>query len=586
MADSQVQDVKDRIDVVDLVQQYVPLKRSGTNYKGLCPFHNERSPSFMVHPERQSFKCFGCSEGGDAITFLQKMEGLTFPEALQLLADRVGIQLTKQTVASQQEKDEKSQLYRLNAAVAAFFHHVLMKAPAGKPAQDYLIRRKLTLATMEAFQLGFAPAQSQLVGWLGKQGFRSAELNRAGRPDRFRNRIMFPIRDALGHVVGFTGRLIEDSQDGPKYLNTPETPIFQKSKVVYGLYEGKDVIRRRQAAILMEGQMDVILSHQVGVRLAIASSGTALTADHVRAIRRYAPKVLLAFDADGAGQAATEKALLLTAAAELATKVITMPQGVKDAGEAIERDPALWQQAIGRATPGIEWLIGSMAAKFGIADGASKKLVARSVVPHLRAITDSVERAHAIAALARTLSVPEQAIADALAKVAAPRQSDSQSVTAPQSSKSATRPIIERLVGVLLLHPSLLVTIGLEGAVPAGSLSERLVTAMLACYTPDDRQTTANFLTSVQASLERDDQAQLAALTMETEHWLTPELVPAEVAQELIGRLRQGEREDIKRSMAAKIAAAEASGNREQVKQLMSELQSVLQPSPSTHAKT
>lgn len=585
MADSQVQDVKDRIDIVELVQQYLPLKRSGTNYKGLCPFHNERSPSFMVHPERQSFKCFGCSEGGDAITFLQKMEGLTFPEALQLLADRVGIQLTKQTVASQQEKDEKSQLYRLNAAVAAFFHHALTVSPAGKPAQEYLVRRKLTQATIEAFQLGFAPAQSQLAAWLAKQGFQPAELNRAGHPERFRNRIMFPIRDALGHVVGFTGRLIEDNQDGPKYLNTPETPIFQKSKVVYGLYEGKDAIRRYQAAILMEGQMDVILSHQVGVRVAIASSGTALTADHVRAIRRYTPKVLLAFDADVAGQAATEKALLLTAAAELATKVIPMPAGMKDAGETIEHDPALWQQAIGQATPGIEWLIGSMTAKFGIADGASKKMVARSVVPHIRAIGDSVERAHAVAALARALSVPEQAIADALEKVAAPRTAAQQLTGATPTAPPATRPIVERLVGVLLLHPSLLATVGLDGVVPAGSLSERLVTTMLTCYTPDDRQTTANFLTSVQSALGREDQAQLASLLMETEHWLTPELVPSEVAQELLIRLRQGEREDIKRSMAAKIAAAEASGNREHVKQLMNELQSVLQP-PSTHAKT
>lgn len=585
MHDSQVQDVKDKVDIVDLVNQYVPLKRSGTNFKGLCPFHKERSPSFMVHPERQSFKCFGCSEGGDAITFLQKIEGLTFPEALQMLADRVGIELKKQTLAEQHEKDEKSQLYRLNAAVAAFFHHTLTKSEAGAPARTYLSGRKVAPTTIETFQIGYAPQTSGLVPWLTKQGFKPIDLDRAGHPERFRSRVMFPIRDPLGHVLGFTGRLIADQQDAPKYLNTPETPIFKKSKAVYGLYESKEAIRQYQVAILMEGQMDVVLSHQVGAKLAVASSGTALTADHLKVLRRYTPRLLLAFDADQAGQTAAEKAMTLAATAELAMKVIVMPDGLKDAGEVIELDPALWKQAIGEAVPAMDWLIGSMVKKFGLADGTTKKLIARAVLPHVREILDPVERAHAINTLARTLTVPEQAILDTLDRLAKPQAPHATNQESPVV-KPAMRSIVERLLGLLLLHPKFIETLQPESAhIPAGTFTERLFKAMIGCYTDSQQQPPANFFASVQAALERDDQANAAALMMETEQWLTQELDVGQVGNELLQRLQQGEREDIKRSMAARIAAAEASGDRSQVKQLMSELQTILKPKP-THAKT
>ncbi len=578
MADSQVQEVKDRIDIVDLITQYLPLKRSGTNFKGLCPFHRERSPSFMVHPERQSFKCFGCGEAGDVITFLQKAEGLTFPEALRLLADRANIELRPQTMAEQRDKDEKTQLYRLNAATAAFFHHILTATDAGAPARSYLAGRKVAPATIDTFQIGFAPAAGGLGPWLAKQGFRPADLNLAGHPERFRSRVMFPIRDPLGHVLGFTGRLIDDVPDAPKYLNTPETPIFKKSKAVYGLYEGKDAIRQYQVAILLEGQMDVVLSHQVGVRLAVASSGTALTADHLKAVRRYAPKLLLAFDADAAGQTAAEKAVALAAAAELSVKVVTMPDGLKDAGEAIERDPKLWQQAIGAARPAMRWLIDSMCARFGTADGTAKKLVARAVLPHIRAIVDPVEQAHAVGELARSLAVPEQAILDALARSPAPAAAAGQTAAPPIPAPAEPRPIVERLLGLLLVRPGLLSANEPSAAqLPAGSFAARLSKTMAACYT-GPTQTAADFLTSIHRQSSREDQLAVTALVADTEHWIAEGIDPTAVAGELADRLRSGEREELKRSMAARIAAAEATGDRTQVKTLMTELQAMLKP--------
>jgi DNA primase len=513
------------------------------------------------------------------ITFLQKIDGLTFPEALQILADRAGIELKQQTLADQQEKDEKSQLYRLNSAVAAFFHHTLTKTDAGLPAREYLSGRKVLPATIETFQIGYAPQNSGLVPWLTKQGFKPVDLDHAGHPERFRARVMFPIRDPLGHVLGFTGRLIDAQQDAPKYLNTPETPIFKKSKAVYGLYEGKEAIRHYQVAILMEGQMDVVLSHQVGAKLAVASSGTALTAEHLKILRRYAPKILLAFDSDQAGQTATEKAMTLAAAAELTIKVITMPNGLKDAGEVIERDPALWKQVIGQAISGMDWLVQSMVKKFGLADGGSKKLIARSVLPHVRDILDPVERAHAINTLARTLGVPERAISDTLERLAVPRSSNASAEQAPPAVKPVTRPIVERLLGLLLLHPELMETLQPASThISTGTFVERLFKAMIGCYTPTEKQPPANFFASVQAALGREDQANVAALVMETEQWLTQELDAGQVGQELLQRLHQGEREDVKRSMAARIAAAEASGDRAQVKQLMTELQTILKP--------
>jgi len=260
-------------------------------------------------------------------------------------------------------------------------------------------------------------------------------------------------------------------------------------------------------------------------------------------------------------------------------KVIEMPDGMKDAGEVIEHDPALWKQAIGQAVPAMEWLIQSMVKKFGLADGGSKKLIARGVLPHVRDILDPVERAHAINALARTLGVPERAIMDTLDRLAAPRAPSSAAGQEAPALKPEMRPIVERLLGLLLLHPRLINALQPAPThISTGSFDERLFKAMIGCYTASEKQPPANFFASVQATLGREDQANVAALVMETEQWLTKELDAEKVGNELLGRLHQGERDKNKRSMAARIAAAEASGDRAQVKQLMTELQTILKP--------
>lgn len=579
--DDQAQEIKDRIDIVDLVNQYVPLKRSGLNHKGLCPFHKEKSPSFMVNSERQIYKCFGCDEGGDAISFVQKMEGLTFPEALELLADRVGIKLDRKKAPAQyqQEKDVKSRLFRVNAASAKFFHHLLLNHPSGKVALEYLHGRTISDNSIRAFQIGYAPAQPVLAEWLRKQGFTVQDLSSSGAPERFRNRIMFPIRDTLGNVVGFTGRSLPGDESGPKYYNTPETPIFKKSKLVYGLFEGKQAIRTEKQAVLVEGQMDVVTSHQTGVQTAVASSGTAITLDHLKAVRRYTGNVLIAFDGDSAGQAAAKKTIALTFEAELGAKVVQMPEGFKDAGEIIEKDPSQWLVVLSRAMPAMDWLIeheiGQSAE--GTLDGPSKKAVAKAVLPMLLKVDDPVEQAHYVGLLASRLRVPEQSLLDALKRAGTTRTAATPAAPAAAlPTPHRNRPIDEQLAGLLALHPSVLekVTIRDEHFQPK-SFAANLYSAIKTCYTDQGRQGAAISFDTIRASFSSPDQAQLDPLILEVQELLADH-EPADIALELATRLTRDTHESLKASIAERIRLAESAGDRAGVKQLMKELQTAL----------
>lgn len=592
MADDQIQDVKDRIDIVDLVGSYVPLKRTGTNYKGLCPFHKERSPSFMVNAEKQIYKCFGCDEGGDAIAFVQKMEGLTFPEALELLADRAGVVLDRKKAPEQykREKDEKSALFRLNAASAKFFHTVLMQHEVAAAARAYLKERGLTDETIKTFQIGYAPVKPVLGPWLTKHGFTSAELRLAGGPERFHNRIMFPIRDALGNVVGFTGRAMPGDDSGPKYYNTPESPIFKKHKVLYGLFEGKQALKHEQVAVLVEGQVDVVLSHQAGVETAIASSGTALTTDHLAALRRYVPTVLFAFDADSAGVKAAKKAVGLALDTDLTAKVVSLPEGIKDAGEAVECDPKIWLTAVKKARPALDWLIDTSVRAAGEPlDGAGKKSVAREVLPYLARTVDPVERAHYVGRLAGRLAVKESVLIETLERAT---KKGGVALTSPTptsnqtTAKHISRPLAEELMGILVAYPH--AAAGLTFApdfFKVSPLAECLYETFESWYNSGERQTSVQFLELMKPKLSPDERTALDLLLADTERMIGTEAEPAAVAAELAARLQRDAREVVKQTIAARIAAAEESGDRSAVKALIAELQTMLAPAAGNKQK-
>ena len=331
-----ISDVKENNDIVAVISEYVNLKQRGRSFTGLCPFHSEKTPSFTVSREKQLFYCFGCGAGGDVLTFIMRIENLTFGPALRLLAERANIQLPEVQLSptGKKQKEERERLYRLNAFAAAFYQKILWQTKTGTKAVAYLEARGITRAAAEKFGLGYAPPQwTALVGLFRKKGVALDEAEKAGLVcggaegfyDRFRDRLLFPITDPRGRIIGFGGRLLGDGQ--PKYLNSPETLIYQKNRSLYGLAEAREGIRRRGQVIVVEGYMDVIQAHQQGIDEVVASSGTALTPEQVRLLKRYSDKVFIAYDADAAGEAATIRGLDLLAAAGADVRVIRLPAG-------------------------------------------------------------------------------------------------------------------------------------------------------------------------------------------------------------------------------------------------------------------
>ncbi len=360
--------IKSKLDIVEFLRGYLTLTPAGKNFKALCPFHREKTPSFMVSPERQSWHCFGCNTGGDIFGFVMRYENVEFGEALRMLAEKAGVELRRENPA---EYRYAGLLYDLNDAAKEYFMKALAAAPV---AREYLASRGLAPETVETFELGWAPDEPEalsmhlLNGGAAPQDLLQAGLSiKTGRGlmlDRFRGRIMFPIHNHLGRVVGFTGRILPQIEkkiaerrapggggmDVAKYVNSPETPIFQKSKLLYGFWKSKDAIREAKAAFLVEGQMDFLMAWQSGVANAVASSGTALTADHLRALRRLADALVVAFDSDAAGMDAAERAIDLAEANDFDVKVAVVG-GFKDAADAAQADPANIRKMYDAAAP-------------------------------------------------------------------------------------------------------------------------------------------------------------------------------------------------------------------------------------------
>jgi len=314
------QDIKERVreasDIVELVGQYVKLRRSGSNWQGLCPFHHEKTPSFNVNPERQNFYCFGCHKGGDVFTFVQEMEGVSFPEALVFLGKRAGIPVEELQRRSPGE-DKKDLFYRINQSSADFYHRILTRENSAAPARDYLARRGLDEKTLEAFRLGYAPQSWRLLhDHLGRQGFPAEKVGELGLIrrkssgpgyyDLFRGRVIFPITSVAGRVLGFGARVMDDSL--PKYVNSSDSPVYSKKSILYGLDQAWREVRRQKMAVLVEGYFDVISLHQAGIPLAVAVCGTAFTREQARLLKRYTERVCVVTDGDSAGLKASVKA--------------------------------------------------------------------------------------------------------------------------------------------------------------------------------------------------------------------------------------------------------------------------------------
>jgi DNA primase len=447
---TQLDDIKSRIDIVDLVGETVKLRRTGKNYSGLCPFHNEKTPSFIVSPDRQSWRCFGqCNEGGDIFRFVMKKEGWDFKEALRYLATKAGVTLETYTPQQQEEKDTHERLRALLEEAVAFYRHQLLNTEAGKPVLTYLHeKRHLTDSTIETFGLGYAPLgwDNALKHFTGK-GFKEQELIDTGLVsvreenrdaggqeykrsfDRFRNRIMIPIRDEQGRMVGFGARIL-NPDDFPKFMNSPETPLFSKSRVLYGLDRARKAIRTANQAVIVEGYLDVIAVHQAGFENVVSPMGTALTEEQLRLLKRFSRRIVLALDPDAAGQKAVLSGLeaarqsldhadelrfdargLLRHEARLQAdlRVATMPDAL-DPDEIVERDPEQWKSLIEKAQPIVVHVMETLAAGRNLDDAKVKSEIATKVLPLIEDLPNPIERDTYRQRLARFLKVDERAL--------------------------------------------------------------------------------------------------------------------------------------------------------------------------------
>jgi DNA primase len=365
IAEEKIQEIRDRVDIVEVVSGYLPLKRSGVNHLGLCPFHQEKSPSFNVNASRQIFHCFGCGVGGNVFSFVMRMEGLSFPEAVRRLGEKVGVEVEEEAAspAEIRRREVRERLLRINEAAGAFYHKLLLEDEAGASGRRYLRMRGYAGEIVRSYQLGFAPeGWESLATYLAGQNFsvedaRMAGLVRPGKQGRgdydlFRKRLLFPVHDLQGRMVAFGGRVLDDSL--PKYINSPETEVYHKGQVLYGLYQARDAMRYNGEALVVEGYFDVLALHRAGFAGAVATCGTALTADHARLLKRYADKVLLIFDEDAAGKQATFRAMDALLPSGLAVSVVALPAGEDPDSLIRNRGDAGFRHCLAAARPVLE----------------------------------------------------------------------------------------------------------------------------------------------------------------------------------------------------------------------------------------
>lgn len=424
---SPIEEIKSRLDIVELIQGYVRLQKAGVNFRANCPFHSEKTPSFYVTPSRQIWHCFGCNKGGDIFQFLMEIEGHDFPEALKLLATRAGIALTRE---DPRIRSERNRLYDINEEAARIFQQCFL---AHTEAQKYIAQRGLTSETVTKFRIGFAPPSWDfLLNTLIKKKFTKEEIEHAGLAiknqekgswyDRFRSRIMFPIADASGRVIGFGGRIFFEPTGGSqqltgeaKYINTPQTMVYDKSSVLYGFDKAKQDIRGCNQVVLVEGYMDCVMSHQAGMTHTVAVSGTALTSRQLQMLKRLCDTMICSFDTDAAGESATRRSLALASEFDFERRVTHIHMG-KDPADAVLENPDLWREAVAQAKPVVDFYVEKAFSEYDPATAVGKKAIADMVLPFVGDLFDAIEQDHWVKQLARRLDVSEESIRSELGR--------------------------------------------------------------------------------------------------------------------------------------------------------------------------
>ncbi len=454
--------IKQKIDIVSYISESVVLKKTGANFKGLCPFHAEKTPSFIVSPERQIWHCFGaCQEGGDIFKFLMKMENLEFPEALKILADRAGVKLTSYTPSKTTELREK--IFAVNHLASEFYNYILTSHVLGQKARDYLETRRISESSIKLFGIGYAPnSWDSLIKFLAKKGYPSSDLEAAGLVsksgighffDRFRGRLIFTLKDHRGNVVGFAGRLLDPNASEAKYVNTAETAVYVKGDVLYGLDVTREDIKKAGFAVVVEGEIDAIQSYQAGIRNVVAIKGSALTFGQVALIKRYTENISLSLDADYAGDSAAHRGIETADAAGLNIKVVTFSDA-KDPDELIKQDPSLWRKAVEKASNFYDFIIDSAVAKHDLKEPQGAKAVVSEVAKFIAPIENLVVKNHYLKKLTTILDISYDDLETQLDKEWRKTQlgaiSSPKPEPAPTSPKSRSELLEEYLLTLLL----------------------------------------------------------------------------------------------------------------------------------------
>jgi len=459
---SDIEEIKSRLNIVDVLRDYIRLEKAGSNFRANCPFHNEKTPSFMVSEDKQIWHCFGCQKGGDVFGFVMEIEGLEFKDALKLLAEKAGVELRKINPKTAAEKNRTLEILEL---ATKFFDHQLWNGSGKIRILDYLHERGLRDETIKEFRLGYAPnGWRNILNFLINRGYKIEEILKTGllvqgegkQYDRFRDRIMFPIADANGKIVGYSARVAPGGDESQaKYVNTPETEVYHKSKMLYGIDKAKQEIRQKDSVLLVEGNMDAIASHQAGIKNVVAVSGTALTPDQISIIKRYTDNIKMFFDMDSAGESATKKSIKLCFEKDMSVQVVELSGG-KDAADLVKNNPKALEEAVRNSKSAMEYFFGKVFSQYDKNKVEDKRIIAEELVGMIGNIANTVEKSHWLKKLGESLDIQESILTDLLKKASLKEKIERKSSVEKESVFIPVKKIdklMEKMIGFMLVYP-------------------------------------------------------------------------------------------------------------------------------------
>lgn len=567
------EEVRAKLAIEDVVGEYVELKRAGRNFKGLSPFSGERTPSFFVSPEKNIWHDFSSNKGGDVFSFVMEVEGMDFRQALEHLARKANVDLSLyQNAQARSIATKKKRLGEANELAAKYFQHSMMR---NKHALEYIFKKRaISRETAEAFRLGYAPESGDaLVKFLTSKGFARQELKDAGLTNRFggdlfKGRMMVPLMDGSGRVIGFTGRIIRDDPNAPKYLNTPATLLYDKSWHVFGLSQAKEAIRTTDYAVVVEGNLDVVSSWQAGVRQVVATAGTAMTLHHLKALGRLTGNIRLSFDGDKAGVAATERAIPIAEDAGVSLTIVSLPDGAKDPDELIQQNVALWQAAIDNAEPVVDWILRQYQSRHDVTTAAGKRAFTTAALDVTKALKDPVEQEHYLQKIAEISNTTLATLRTKMATGTEVKKAYKKVVHQPESNDDQQH-----------THHDSVLALGLVD----DTVRELFVETSPELFVSEARQAVARYLQSAEATVsdtpkelqKYDDYVKILLLRADARYAGWTDTDKFHEAARLLRRIKDEHKKQQKQQLTEQLRDAETTGDDAKVRELMQAIQTL-----------